>query len=249
MFFSRDETVDLGWVRLTLAHHGPGLRSPEHDHPFACVHLPLAGLYVEQSCGKLALVGPGAALVKGPGCPHRNRMGAAAAQSMRLEFPGDAPNLPGTHAGRWQQEAVVGAPCRHATEELARALDGGAPPAELERLAQRVIAAWDEVDDAPEVRAAQRIARDPCAPHGIAALSRELGVHRSHLTRRFGARFGTTLAAYRTARRVAWVASRLLEGDAPLAELALAAGFADQSHCTRAFGATMGMPPRAWTRG
>ncbi len=44
-------------------------------------------------------------------------------------------------------------------------------------------------------------------------------------------------------------AARLLAGsDVPIAEVAIASGFRDQSHLTRAFRARFGMPPAAFRR-
>jgi AraC-like DNA-binding protein len=48
--------------------------------------------------------------------------------------------------------------------------------------------------------------------------------------------------------RLEWVAARLLESEQSLAGLALAAGFADQSHLTRAFKQYSGLTPQAYRR-
>jgi transcriptional regulator GlxA family with amidase domain len=39
-----------------------------------------------------------------------------------------------------------------------------------------------------------------------------------------------------------------MKTDTPLADVALACGFADQSHFTRVFSAATGLPPGAWRR-
>jgi len=51
-------------------------------------------------------------------------------------------------------------------------------------------------------------------------------------------------------RRVERVKHLLIETDLPLAEIAVAAGFADQSHCTRRFRELVGITPRRfrWSR-
>ena len=57
-----------------------------------------------------------------------------------------------------------------------------------------------------------------------------------------------TLGSYVRNLRLEWVAARLLSSEEPLASLALAAGFADQSHLTRAFKRYSGLTPRAYRR-
>ena len=61
------------------------------------------------------------------------------------------------------------------------------------------------------------------------------GVHRAHLVRAFRARFGISVGAYVRRERIRWAARALRNSDAPIAEIALQAGFADQSHFTRTF--------------
>ena len=46
--------------------------------------------------------------------------------------------------------------------------------------------------------------------------------------------------------RVRHVCERLADLEVPLADLALEAGFADQSHCTRVFKRLTGTTPGAW---
>jgi AraC family transcriptional regulator len=48
--------------------------------------------------------------------------------------------------------------------------------------------------------------------------------------------------------RVRFLLERLAASDLPLVELALAAGFSDQSHCTREFKKATGMTPAAYRR-
>jgi AraC-like DNA-binding protein len=50
------------------------------------------------------------------------------------------------------------------------------------------------------------------------------------------------------ARRIEAVQRRLLETSASLSEIALACGFADQSHLTRVFRAQVGQSPAHWRR-
>jgi AraC family transcriptional regulator len=83
--------------------------------------------------------------------------------------------------------------------------------------------------------------RAPETP-ALAELAAVAGVHPGHLSRTFSRAHGLSVCAYSRRLRLEWAASEL-EGDTPLAQLALEAGFADQSHFTRAFRRYLGVTP------
>jgi AraC-like DNA-binding protein len=89
------------------------------------------------------------------------------------------------------------------------------------------------------------IAAGPAERHTLAALERVAGVDRWTLARQFRVLFGTSPTRFRTLRRLDTVRRRLRDG-VPLAEAALEAGFADQSHMTRQFKRAYGLTPAAW---
>jgi AraC-like DNA-binding protein len=76
-------------------------------------------------------------------------------------------------------------------------------------------------------------------------LERIAGLDRWTIARQFRAAFGTSPDRYRTMRRLG-VARRAIAAGTPLAEAAVAAGFADQSHMTRQFKRTYGLTPTRW---
>ncbi|ROL63309.1 AraC family transcriptional regulator [Pseudomonas chlororaphis] len=67
------------------------------------------------------------------------------------------------------------------------------------------------------------------------------------LSRDFRLLFGTSPYRYLTMRRLDLVRALLIQGQ-PLANAALMAGFADQSHMTRQFRKTYGLPPARWLK-
>ncbi|MAX33902.1 MAG: hypothetical protein CME72_12650 [Halomonadaceae bacterium] len=71
------------------------------------------------------------------------------------------------------------------------------------------------------------------------------GQERWTLSRDFRALFGTSPYRYLTLRRLDLVRQRIAAG-VSLSEAALTAGFADQSHMTRAFGRAFGITPSRW---
>jgi AraC family transcriptional regulator len=76
----------------------------------------------------------------------------------------------------------------------------------------------------------------------------QLNVHPAHLSRAFRREYGAPLGVYIRRLRMQWAAERLVSSDAPISEIALEAGFTDQSHFTRAFATYAGMAPGAYRR-
>jgi len=95
----------------------------------------------------------------------------------------------------------------------------------------------------PSVRKAlARLDGDPASPIGLTELAELVGVSRFQLLRGFAREVGTTPHAYLMQRRIQLV-RRLLVAGRPIAEAAIDAGFADQSHLTRAFVRQFGVTP------
>jgi AraC family transcriptional regulator len=84
--------------------------------------------------------------------------------------------------------------------------------------------------------------RVPAQPT-LTELADVVGVHPVHLARSFRREYGVTVAQYARSLRLDWAAQRLIEGGSTLAEVAAEAGFADQSHFTRAFRNYVGVTP------
>lgn len=94
-------------------------------------------------------------------------------------------------------------------------------------------------------RVRDMIEADPAAPVTLDELADQAGLGKFQLLRGFRAATGLTPHAFLVQRRVA-LARRLIRARLPLAEAALAAGFADQSHMTRHFVRTYGLSPRLY---
>lgn len=91
-------------------------------------------------------------------------------------------------------------------------------------------------------RARARIDDDPSEPVTLADLAAEAGLSRFQLLRGFARDTGLPPHAYLVQRRIS-LARRLIAQGVPLADAALSAGFADQSHMTRAFVRAFGVTP------
>jgi len=96
-------------------------------------------------------------------------------------------------------------------------------------------------------RARQYIQSEFTKPITLDELSAVSGKDRWSLSRDFRALYGTSPYRYVTMRRLEYCRHLMLAG-VPLAEAAIEAGFADQSHMTRQFIKTLGISPGRWQK-
>jgi AraC family transcriptional regulator len=82
----------------------------------------------------------------------------------------------------------------------------------------------------------------------VGTLAACAGVHPIYLARVFRRVHHCSMADYLTVIRVRHACALLGVGEMTLAQIAMMTGFADQSHFTRAFTATVGWPPGAFRR-
>lgn len=80
-------------------------------------------------------------------------------------------------------------------------------------------------------------------------LSAAVGLSPAYFSRAFKAATGLAPIQYLTRLRCAHAQQLLGDCTMPLSDIALAAGFCDQSHFTRAFSRVTGRSPAAWRRG
>jgi AraC family transcriptional regulator len=88
-----------------------------------------------------------------------------------------------------------------------------------------------------------------CRDHlQLSAVAEMAGVHPSHLAHAFRRYFGTTMGEYARHVRLTWALDRLATCDDPISVVAIEAGYADQSHLTRACQLGIGEGPAAVRR-
>lgn len=80
-------------------------------------------------------------------------------------------------------------------------------------------------------------------PLGLELLAKAANVHPVHVARGFRKAFGCTVGEYVRQLRVEFARHQIEEAKEPLAAIAVAAGFVDQSHLTRTFRRHMGITP------
>jgi len=115
------------------------------------------------------------------------------------------------------------------------------------------------------LRPGERVARGGLAPHvlrraqealranlqtglSLEALADACGLSRRHFARAFRDTVGSTPHRWMMSARVEAAKTMILRQDASLADVAIACGFADQSHLSRVFKRETGVSPAAWRR-
>ena len=256
-FGAHEASVRADRLLVSRTRHAPALRTPAHAHPVICLHVVLEGLYDETTRASHEQLGPGWVLFKPSGEEHWNEFRAGGSTTLRIELEPDAlPDLTRHLPGRLLsfRSPRLAALAKRAHHELLVIDD--LTPVVAESVALEIFAHLARMR-APAARSASALARR-CAelleerftePYRLAEAARDLGVDRTVLAHAFREEFGRSVGEYIRERRVEYVASRLREGALrSLGELAIEAGFADQSHLTRTFKSVYGCPPGSWRR-
>ena len=259
-FGSVEATHAVAGLTLSENTYVPGEWIPMHvhAHPFICIVV--AGGFIEQSGRKVTECGVGSVIWHPEGDAHEDRFAAAGGRCVGIRFDGswltrlgESEMLPdGWTVARGGAPSWLAA---RISRELTQP-DTLAPFA-LEGLTVALMAELARSDRTPTAtrprwidRSVARLREEFSAPPTIAALAAEAGVHRSHFVRVFRRHMGCTVSDFVRQLRIDWACGELRRREGPsLSDLALAAGFADQAHFSRAFKRITGRTPRAYRVG
>lgn len=152
-------------------------------------------------------------------------------------------------AGRWLADAhrlvgEIGEPDQFtslAIDSLATSLFVSASRGSAERWIGRRVPAW-------LLRARDLLHDEHRDRHGLAEIARSVEVTPSRLAHAFRRHYGVTVGEYARALRREWALEQLVRTDRSVAEVAIAAGYSDQSHFTRDCRRVLGVPPAEYRR-
>ena len=230
---------------LSRLEHTSGRRLPTHTHERAYYALLLAGGYRERDRTVSFESAPATLIFHPPETTHADEIAPEGGVFFVIQL-GDS------WLGRNRNERIRERPeLAGAALALYRAYRHGvAPHMEVEERLWTLagdLTAHERGAPAWLDRVVERLHGELAEPHTVAALAAEANVHPVHLERTFRARFGMTAGEYLHRLRLAFVARELARG-CTLSDVALAAGFADQSHMGRVCRAITGGTPREWQR-
>lgn len=231
---------------------------PQHEHlnPFFC--FVLNGRGTRSWPARAGADRPMALTLFPAGVPHANRWYGGGGEALHVEFSPLWLERLGGHAGvlRTPSDFAAGAPVSLMRRLVAECREPDtATPLAVEGLVLELVAACAR-SAAPRAAAGGRRAwldrveamlrerfHESLALDEIAAASH---VSADHLAREFRKRFGCSVGEYVRQLRLEFACRQLAAGGEPLARIAQAAGFADQSHFTRVFRRAMGATPAAY---
>jgi AraC family transcriptional regulator len=250
------QRLQIGGLLLTETLHPPHARIPPHAHQNAYFCLVRRGHYTEaygdrtRSCRPLTLAYHPAEEV------HSEQVQGGGVRSFNVELSAD-----------WVRRFhECGSVLRNPTEVqggplavLALRLHGefrlrdAVSPLAIEGLGLELLAELARL--AAPLRLPPWLARARDLLHdrfrenvGLAEIAAEVGVHPVHLATTFRHHFRRTIGDYQRQLRVEFACRQLATGRASLVEIALTAGFADQSHFARVFKRSLGLTPGAYRK-
>lgn len=246
-------TLKMSGLTLTEAQFAPGSRTPPHTHDAASICLTLTGQGAEIVHGRRILMRPGNVIMRAPQIIHSDEYGAVPLRGLSIELD-----------RKWLET------CRHflSVFESYRHFPNGAVSA----LALRIYRESRIKDTVAPViveglmlemlgHASRSLVKMPVRPPGWLMQARDLlhgrfndplnlveiahlvGVHPTHLARSFKKHYRTTVGEYLRSLRLDWATRRLSETEDSITEIALAAGFYDQSHFSHLFKQHTGLTP------
>ncbi len=236
----------VGPLRVWGFEHVPHCEIPAHRHERAHIICILRGSFADTDTAGRTEFQPGDAVLYPRGATHSTRMGAEGSLSLVVEFEAD--DLPRLLPDNFTQLG------------RSHVLRG----CNLDALVQASQGSQDEIEDAVRSLLAElprgtaelpwlstvkaELDRNPMLEPDVGALAAIAGRHRAHLMRAFRQHVGVTVGEYARARLVARAGEELRRGEKALSDIALAHGFADQSHFARTFKRFMNMTPDAYRK-
>lgn len=237
---------DTGTLRARLRWYAPGLRMARHAHERHQLSLLLVGTLGEDGPREEMRLDVPAVGIKPAGSPHTNDYGPAGALILTVEVDpaldlGQTLRLPARWQWRTRPSAALLACGRALLRDMRHGLGGDG-----EGRLWELVACMDDSDGPPPGRPPDWVARSRARLHEeatpLAELAHDEGLHPVYFARGFLRWTGWRPSAYRAHARVQR-ALAAIAGSAPLADVALQAGFADQAHFTRAVRHFCGLSP------
>ncbi len=250
----------VGGITLAETGYEPGFEVPPHDHahPFFC--LTLRGSFDEEFERRRWTARPSTIFYHPAAAEHAEYFGEDGGRLFNIQLGGDwlarlerfdlrAPQRQvDSHggalsalAGRLYREFRVDDPASDlAIDGLVLALLAGV----IRQPERRIRTGRPGWLSRVEALLHERMGE----PMDLAAIAAEVDIHPVHMARVFKRHHGCTPGAYLRRLRNREACRLLAETDCPLARIALAMGFAGQSHFTRTFKRSLGVPPGQYRR-
>jgi len=244
----------VGGLLLGEVRYEPGLRIPRHVHAHARFVLVLAGALTEVRGDETNRYESSTLLFRRAGEPHAYQVGKSGATCLIVDVEAgwyaraqeQAPVL--AHSAAFRRGFVVHLAHRlhgefRLRDEVSRLVIDSIAVGMLAEASRRVARAAER--PTPDwLLEARRLVEDHFAePLPLASVALRVGVHPVHLARTFRRCYQTTFAGYVRHVRIEFARRRLAASSDSLSDIAVSAGFCDQSHFSRLFKQYIGVTP------
>lgn len=251
----RGRSLRLNGFVLTQAQYRPDLAIRRHDHVLPSWTYIASGALSETFSDRDEHCIAGMLLSKPASAAHANRYGPTGASCLLIEVA-DVECIQENGTQRIFDDVTVCAagPGPGWARRIMQLLSGPHPsPLLIESLLLSIAAEltrfrttrrrpvtgnrpWLEV-----VR--DRLTAEFRSPPSLATLAASVQVHPVYLCQAFRSAFGCSPGEFVRRQRVEHARAQLIHGDADISAIALSTGFSDQSHFTRQFRSSVGLPP------
>ncbi len=244
----------VGGLLLAEVQYAAGQRVHRHAHPHTRFVLVLSGALIEIRGGETHRYGPSALLFRRAEEPHAWLASNAGATCLVVDIDPAWYARAQTHAPVLAQSATFsGGFVVHLAhrlhgefrlrDEVSRLAIESITLGVLAEASRRVTRAEERPAPAWLRQARAFVEAHFAEPLSLAAVAGEVGVHPVHLARTFRRVHDQTFAGYIRHLRVEFARRELAASEAPLGDIAMAAGFCDQSHFSRLFKQHTGLTP------
>ena len=251
----RGRSLHLDGFVLTQAQYPPDLALACHDHDFPSWTYVSSGALTETFRDRDESCSAGMLLSKPASAGHANRYGPTGASCLLIEVV-DPRRIQERGVERIFDDVTICAagPAPGWARRIMHLLSKPDPPVLLiESLLLNIAAEWTRPRSTRRspvtgnrrwletVR--DRLSAEFREPPSIAVLAASVQVHPVYLSQAFRSAYGCSPGEFVRRQRVEYARARLICGDADISTIALSLGFSDQSHLTRQFRASVGLPP------
>ncbi|MES2443794.1 MAG: AraC family transcriptional regulator [Pseudomonadota bacterium] len=249
--------MNVHFASIRIGRHPCQSAMAEHHHDAPSLCILIAGAYEESIRGRHDEHIPGSLTFCPPHEPHSQRIGRSGATKLILTPAGTGLDFLAAHARLDDALAIrseaVPAIGRRIIAELS--LDDEFSAIALDGLGHELLAIFGR-SVARTYDLPARWLRDACdymaahvgGPLSPGAIAAAVGCDPVRLSRGFRRAFGHTIGHHQRKLRVAAACELLCQTGMPVAEVAQACGFHDQSHLTRIFKAETGCTPASFRR-
>lgn len=240
-----------GGLTVSQVDYPGGLVLSAHSHEYTNVTVHYSGEVLEEEGNREHYASTCSVVVKPAGTRHADSFGPAGARTVKIvpgprwlkRNPSFARRL---ESYSWDHSGPVSVLGLRLCREVL--VGDEASELSIEALFLELLSEVDSKSDVPAVpdwidevtELLRSHFRDRLRVHDLAE---SFGLHPVYFARVFRRRYGCTVGEFVRRLRLEWAAKELADGTRSLTEVALQAGFADQSHLTRHFRATLGFAP------